>query len=270
MTEDGSEQPAAMASAATSVSDLTVNETHHSASSTLAPPVLGPRDSKPSAGVSKDFAAPSSRPVKTTGLFTTQGTLPLPDHGERALGLSFENVTVYGAGGTRRTVEGFEKAVFKVRLVSDVRQPIEVDWSLCEQMWDLPGFVCKLCNIKLGQKRPLIQDFAGVLLAGETMLVLGRPGSGCSTLLRVIANQRDSFAGVDGEVQYGRLSSKEAAKAYSGDIVFNSEDDIHRPLLPVAKTLGSALVRLVYDHASLTVFASSTEVFATVPQEAAR
>ncbi|GAA6004217.1 uncharacterized protein JCM10292_007295 [Rhodotorula paludigena] len=221
MTEDASEQPVAMASAATSVSDLTVNETHHSASSTLAPRDLDPRDSKPSAGVSKDFAAPSSRPVKTTGLFTTPGMLPLPDHGERALGLCFENVTVYGAGGTRRTVEGFEKAVFK--------------------MWDLPGFVCKLFNIKLGQRRPLIQDFAGVLPAGETMLVLGRPGSGCSTLLRVIANQRDSFAGVDGQVQYGRLSSKEAAKAYSGDIVFNSEDDIHRPLLPVAKTLGSAL-----------------------------
>jgi len=86
-------------------------------------------------------------------------------------------------------------------------------------------------------------DCYGVLPAGETMLVLGRPGSGCSTLLRVIANQRSSFAGVDGDVQYGRLSAKEAEKAYSGEIVFNSEDDIHRPLLTVAATLGSALVQ---------------------------
>ncbi|TNY20692.1 putative ABC transporter PMR5 [Rhodotorula diobovata] len=203
-------------STTTSSSDLTVLEADRSSTRSRTLTLEAPHDDATPAPSKGDTG-----PVKTTGLFREPGTMPLPDHGERALGVVFEGVTVYGAGGTRRTVEGLEKAVFK--------------------MWDLPGFLGKLFNVKLGKKRPLVSDCYGVLPAGETMLVLGRPGSGCSTLLRVIANQRSSFAGVDGDVQYGRLSAKEAEKAYSGEIVFNSEDDIHRPLLTVAATLGSAL-----------------------------
>jgi ATPase subunit of ABC transporter with duplicated ATPase domains len=33
--------------------------------------------------------------------------------------------------------------------------------------------------------------------------VLGRPGAGCSTFLKAIANDRGAFAGVNGEVSYG-------------------------------------------------------------------
>ncbi len=35
---------------------------------------------------------------------------------------------------------------------------------------------------------------------GEMLLVLGRPGSGCSTFLKAVTNKRDSFAGVEGDV----------------------------------------------------------------------
>lgn len=34
------------------------------------------------------------------------------------------------------------------------------------------------------------------------LLVLGRPGAGCSSFLRVVANIREIFLSVDGEVRY--------------------------------------------------------------------
>lgn len=51
-----------------------------------------------------------------------------------------------------------------------------------------------------GVKRDLIHDFTGVVRDGEMLLVLGRPGSGCSTFLKAVANKREAFAGVEGDV----------------------------------------------------------------------
>lgn len=55
-----------------------------------------------------------------------------------------------------------------------------------------------------------IQGFSGVVKAGEIALVLGRPGSGCTTFLKAIANLNAGVAGVDGEVIYGDMSAEEA------------------------------------------------------------
>lgn len=54
------------------------------------------------------------------------------------------------------------------------------------------------------------------------MLVLGRPGSGCSSFLKTIANKRESFKDVHGDVFYGNMSAKVAQK-YRGCILYNSE-----------------------------------------------
>jgi ATP-binding cassette subfamily G (WHITE) protein 2 (SNQ2) len=40
-----------------------------------------------------------------------------------------------------------------------------------------------------GEKRDLIHDFTGVVRDGEMLLVLGRPGSGCSTFLKAVTNK---------------------------------------------------------------------------------
>lgn len=56
-------------------------------------------------------------------------------------------------------------------------------------------------------------------------MVLGRPGSGCSTLLKTIANQRGEYHSVEGEVYYDSLSPEEVAKHYRGDVTYCPEDD---------------------------------------------
>ncbi|MBE3048278.1 ATP-binding cassette domain-containing protein, partial [Candidatus Bathyarchaeota archaeon] len=72
------------------------------------------------------------------------------------------------------------------------------------------------------------------------MLVLGRPGAGCTSLLRVLSNQRDCFDEVDGETRYASMTHDEA-KRYRQQIIFNAEDDVHFPTLTVDQTLGFAL-----------------------------
>lgn len=59
-----------------------------------------------------------------------------------------------------------------------------------------------------GERRDLIHDFSGVVRDGEMLLVLGRPGSGCSTFLKAIANKRVGFAAVTGEVSYGGITAE--------------------------------------------------------------
>ena len=72
------------------------------------------------------------------------------------------------------------------------------------------------------------------------LLVLGRPGAGCTSLLRVLSNQRDSFDEVDGETRYASMTHDEAKKIRQ-EIIFNAEDDVHFPTLTVDQTLGFAL-----------------------------
>lgn len=56
-------------------------------------------------------------------------------------------------------------------------------------------------------------------------LVLGRPGSGCTTFLKTITNQRGGYLAVNGDVSYGGISAAEMEKLYRGEVVYNQEDD---------------------------------------------
>ena len=93
-----------------------------------------------------------------------------------------------------------------------------------------------------GELRTILNDFTGVVRHGEMMMVLGRPGSGCSTFLKVIANNRDSYASVEGHVSYSGIPADEARKRYRGEVVYNAEDDQHLPTLTVGQTLKFSLL----------------------------
>jgi len=69
--------------------------------------------------------------------------------------------------------------------------------------------------------RTLLQDFSGCVKDGEMLLVLGRPGSGCSTFLKTIASQTEGYESVEGEISYGGLSAEEVKKHYRGEVVYN-------------------------------------------------
>ena len=54
-------------------------------------------------------------------------------------------------------------------------------------------------------------------------LVLGCPGSGCTTFLKTIANRRRNYAVVSGTVLYAGIDAEEMAEHYKGEVVYNQE-----------------------------------------------
>ncbi|MCJ1400134.1 hypothetical protein MMC11_003338 [Xylographa trunciseda] len=98
--------------------------------------------------------------------------------------------------------------------------------------------------------RTLINNFNGCIRPGEMLLVLGRPGSGCSTFLKVLANQRYGFKSIEGDVTYGGTSAKTMGKDYKSEVVYNPEDDLHYATLSVKDTLKFALTTRTPGKAS--------------------
>lgn len=74
-----------------------------------------------------------------------------------------------------------------------------------------------------GDVKYIIQGFSGVVRPGEMLLVLGRPGSGTSTFLRALTNQRREFTSIEGDIHYSGVPFELAEGRYRGEILFNSE-----------------------------------------------
>lgn len=53
--------------------------------------------------------------------------------------------------------------------------------------------------------------------------MLGCPGSGCSTFLKVMANEREGYASIEGDVRYAGIDAETMAKFYKGEVVYNEE-----------------------------------------------
>ncbi|KAK5991596.1 ABC multidrug transporter atrB [Cladobotryum mycophilum] len=87
--------------------------------------------------------------------------------------------------------------------------------------------------------RKILDNSHGCVKPGEMLLVLGRPGSGCTTLLNMLANKRSGFANVSGDVHYGSMKAEEA-KQYKGQIVINNEEEVFFPSLTVRQTMDFA------------------------------
>ncbi|XEV04742.1 hypothetical protein FSHL1_010029 [Fusarium sambucinum] len=88
-------------------------------------------------------------------------------------------------------------------------------------------------------KRQILQGITGQVSPGEMLLVVGRPGSGCTSLLKVLSNHRSEFDEVQGLVQYGNVG-QDTAKEFRHQLVMNTEDDLHFPSLKVSETMGFA------------------------------
>ena len=64
---------------------------------------------------------------------------------------------------------------------------------------------------------------SGLAKPGEMILVLGCPGSGCTTFLKAIANQRDEYSSVRGDVRYGGMDAEEMKKTYKDETIYNQD-----------------------------------------------
>jgi ABC-type uncharacterized transport system fused permease/ATPase subunit len=91
-------------------------------------------------------------------------------YGRNTMGVAYQNLNVYGFGSQTDYQKTF--ANYPLMYFSRFRS-------------FLTG--------KPKERIDILRDFEGLVSNGEMLLVLGRPGSGCSTLLKTLAGQSDGF-----------------------------------------------------------------------------
>ncbi|GAB7350088.1 hypothetical protein MBLNU459_g0755t1 [Dothideomycetes sp. NU459] len=87
--------------------------------------------------------------------------------------------------------------------------------------------------------KTIIDNSSGCVRPGEMLLVLGRPGSGCTSLLKMLSNRRQGYAEVSGDIKFGSMDAEEASH-YRGQIAMNTEDELFFPTLTVGRTMDFA------------------------------
>ncbi|KAI9869722.1 MAG: hypothetical protein M1830_005158, partial [Pleopsidium flavum] len=94
--------------------------------------------------------------------------------------------------------------------------------------------------IHFGKKpeKRILRNFDGVVKSGEMLVVLGRPGSGCSTLLKTVCGE---FNGLlldqSSVIHYNGIPQEKMLKEFKGEVAYNKEVDQHFPHLTVGQTL---------------------------------
>ena len=94
----------------------------------------------------------------------------------------------------------------------------------------------------LGQAKPrridILRDFEGIVHSGEMLVVLGPPGSGCSTFLKTITGESHGFVVDEGSyLNYQGIPPAKMHKYFRGEAIYTAEVDVHFPMLSVSDTL---------------------------------
>ena len=87
----------------------------------------------------------------------------------------------------------------------------------------------------------ILRNLEGLVDSGEMLVVLGPPGSICSTFLKTIAGMNDG-AKVDKttRLNYRGISAEEMHSRYRGETIYTTEVDVHFPHMTVKDTLDFA------------------------------
>jgi hypothetical protein len=74
------------------------------------------------------------------------------------------------------------------------------------------------------ESKKILNNFNGVVQSGELLVVLGRPGSGCSTLLKSMCGELNGLT-VDEKstIHYNGIPQKTMMKEFKGEMTYNQE-----------------------------------------------
>ncbi|KAF9000473.1 ABC-2 type transporter-domain-containing protein [Cyathus striatus] len=118
------------------------------------------------------------------------------------------------------------------------RQTAAVSWSnltyryqktVGNYLLDMPGMMRAMFGYK-GQRIDILRGFEGVMRESEMLLVLGRPGSGCTTFLKTLAGETHNlWVDEKAHINYQGISFDRMHKQFRGEVIYNAEVDVHFP-----------------------------------------
>ncbi|TKA65501.1 hypothetical protein B0A49_05715, partial [Cryomyces minteri] len=133
---------------------------------------------------------------------------------QRTAGVAFRNLNVHGYGAAT----DYQKSVGNILL-------------------EVVGVARRMFGV--GQRKiDILRSFDGLVNSGEMVVVLGSPGSGCSTLLKTISGETHGFVVEDGSyLNYQGITPKQMERDFRGEAIYTAEVDVHFPMLSVGDTL---------------------------------
>ncbi|OTB07874.1 hypothetical protein M426DRAFT_8470 [Hypoxylon sp. CI-4A] len=130
------------------------------------------------------------------------------------VGVSWRNLNVHGFG-----------------------KPTDYQKDILNILWRAPLIAREWISHRQ-QKIQILNDFDGLVKSGEMVLVLGRPGSGVSTLLKTIAGHvHGLYLDEQSHINYQGIPWEVMHSRFQGEVIYQAETDIHFPQLTVGQTL---------------------------------
>ncbi|KAJ6109092.1 ABC multidrug transporter C [Penicillium sp. IBT 16267x] len=132
----------------------------------------------------------------------------------RQAGVSFRNLSVHGFGSPTDYQKDVFNSVFQI------------------------GALARMATGTGKQKIQILREFDGLVKSGEMLVVLGRPGSGCSTFLKTLAGEMNGiYKDKASQMNYQGISDKQMKNQFRGEAIYTAETDVHFPQLSVGDTL---------------------------------
>ncbi|TVY80888.1 ZEB2-regulated ABC transporter [Lachnellula suecica] len=101
-----------------------------------------------------------------------------------------------------------------------------------------PRLFARLFSSQLPQRVQILSNLDGCVKPGEILLVLGRPGSGCSSFLKVLSGDTHGIhIGESSKINYAGISYDQMQRDFKGDSIYVAELDKHFPELTLGQTL---------------------------------
>jgi len=133
----------------------------------------------------------------------------------RSGGLAFRNLSAHGYGNA-----------------TDYQKDVGNVWL------DLIGVARKALGMSKPRRIDILRDFEGLVESGEMLVVLGPPGSGCSTFLKALTGETHGFVvDKDTYLNYQGIPAEKMHKDFRGEAIYTAEVDVHFPMLTVGDTL---------------------------------
>ncbi|KAI9644635.1 Multidrug resistance protein [Ciborinia camelliae] len=125
------------------------------------------------------------------------------------IGVSFQNLDVYG-----------------------FNTPTDYQKTVSNYVFVVYNRVLQLFGHKQEMRFNILRDFEGIVRSGEMLMVLGKPGSGCTTLLKTLAGKTHGGFSITFELPRTVMHSE-----FRGECNYRAESDVHFPHLTVSQTL---------------------------------